>query len=208
VRPELIQQTPEIPAKAQAQRALDLIPNLPVLLVFGGSRGARSINQAVTQDLPALLAISQMIHVTGTLDEGWVQAKRAELPPELQARYRVMAYLHEEMTSALLAADLVLSRAGASILGEFPAVGLPAILAPYPYAGAHQNLNANYLVQHEAAVVITDAELPQRLNRTLLALLHNPERLWQMGQASLRLAKPEAAAVLAQEILKVGNYGS
>ncbi|MBI1880806.1 MAG: UDP-N-acetylglucosamine--N-acetylmuramyl-(pentapeptide) pyrophosphoryl-undecaprenol N-acetylglucosamine transferase, partial [Chloroflexi bacterium] len=124
-----------------ARRQLSLGDDLPVLMVFGGSRGARSINQAVTQELETYLQVCQVIHVTGVLDEAQVLARRAELSPALQTRYHLSAYLHEEMMTALLAADLVISRAGASVLGEFPAVGLPAILVPYPYAGAHQRLN-------------------------------------------------------------------
>ena len=131
--------------KVAARRRLNLQDDLPVLLVFGGSRGARSINQAVAAQLEDFLAVSQLVHVTGSLDETWVHARREALPARLQARYHVSVYLHEDMTAALLAADLVISRAGASVLGEFPAVGLPAILVPYPYAGAHQALNADYL---------------------------------------------------------------
>src|SRR6185295_6162208 len=164
VRAELIVSTAEVSeAKTAARRRLGLHDDLPVLMVFGGSRGAHSINQAVLQELETFLAVSQVIHVTGVLDEAEVLAQRAELSPAWQTRYHVSAYLHDEMTTALLAADLVISRAGASVLGEFPAVGLPAIVAPYPYAGAHQNLNAAYLARHEAAVVIADADLGQSL---------------------------------------------
>jgi UDP-N-acetylglucosamine--N-acetylmuramyl-(pentapeptide) pyrophosphoryl-undecaprenol N-acetylglucosamine transferase len=178
------------------------------LTVFGGSRGARSINEAVTQQLEALLQMGQVVHVTGTLDEASVLARRAELSPDAQTRYRVSAYLHDEMVTALLAADLVVSRAGASVLGEFPAAGLPAILVPYPYAGAHQNANAAYLARHGAAIVVNDADLNRRLRDTVIDLLANPEKLEAMRRASRSLALPAAAARLAQEILMVSNYGN
>lgn len=194
--------------KVAARRQLGLRDDLPVLMVFGGSRGARSINQAVTQQLEAYLQVSQVVHVTGTLDEAWVLARRAELPPDWQIRYRVSAYLYDEMVTALLAADLVISRAGASVLGEFPAAGLPAILVPYPYAGAHQNSNAAYLARHGAAVVINDADLNQRLKDTVIDLLTNREKLVVMRQACQSLAQPEAASRLAQEILVVSNDGN
>ncbi len=217
VRKELFTETAEVSRtsavspeeiKPAARRRLGLHDDLPVLMVFGGSRGARSINQAVTTELETLLKISQVVHVTGTLDVDWVRARRAELPPELQARYHVSAYLHDEMVTALLAADLVISRAGASVLGEFPAAGLPAILVPYPYAGAHQALNAAYLARHGAAVVINDADVSQKLKETVIDLLANRDKLQTMRQAAQSLAQPEAAARLAGEILAVSNYGN
>jgi UDP-N-acetylglucosamine:LPS N-acetylglucosamine transferase len=112
------------------------------------------------------------------------------------------------MVVALLAADLVISRAGASVLGEFPAAGLPAILVPYPYAGAHQDLNAAYLAQHQAAVVIKDTDLNERLKETVKELLINKEKLQAMSQASARLAQPGAAARLAQAIVEVRDRGN
>lgn len=207
VRAELLGQS-LAERKPAARRQLGLSDELPVVLVFGGSRGARSLNRAVAGQLEAYLSVCQLVHVTGSLDEGWGLARRAELPSESQARYHVSAYLHEEMVTALLAADLVISRAGASVLGEFPAVGLPAILVPYPYAGAHQNVNAQYLAQHQAAVIINDTELDSQLKDTVINLITNPQKLQAMRQAGQKLARPEAAARLAQEILEVSTHGS
>jgi len=188
--------------KAMARHQLGLIDDLPVLLVFGGSRGARSLNQAITAELEAYLQICQIVHVSGTLDEAWVQAKRNELSADVQPRYHPTAYLHDDMITALLAADLVVSRAGASVLGEFPSVGLPSILVPYPYAGAHQTANANYLAKHEAAIVIQEVDIKQFLRETVIRIITNRQKLKTMGQACQALAKPEAAAKLAQLILE------
>ncbi len=195
-------------AKAAARRQLNLSDDLPVLLVFGGSQGARSINRALTAHLEAYLEVSQIVHVSGALDQAWTQARRAELPPRLQTRYHLAAYLHQQMIAALLAADLVVSRAGASVLGEFPAVGLPAILVPYPYAGAHQRLNANYLARRQAALVVNDADLDQILKETVLNLITNKKKLQAMRQACKSLAQPGAAARLAREIWEVGTHGN
>lgn len=208
VRPELVADATNPAAGAQARRQLNLVDDLPVLLVFGGSRGARSINQAVNAALESLLAQCQLVHITGTLDADWVQARRNELPPALQARYHVYAYLHQEMTSALLAANLVIARAGASVMGEFPMAGLPAILVPYPYAGAHQTLNAAYLADNGAAVIVDDADLNEKLKDTVLDLLANHSKLQKMQTTSAALAQPDASARLAQLILEVRTYAN
>ena len=203
VRPALV--TTFGSGKAAARLKLGLTERLPVLLVFGGSQGARSINRSLTDRLEDYLEVSQIIHVTGVLDEAWVQAKKSKLPQNLQARYHVAAYLHNEMVAALVAADLVVSRAGASTLGEFPAVGLPAIVVPYPYAGAHQALNANYLVQHQAAIIVENADLEHRLKDTVINLITDQEKLQAMSQACRNLAQPDAAARLAKEIISLHN---
>lgn len=204
VRAELAAGVTDV-VKRRARQRLGLVEDEPVLIVFGGSRGARSLNQAVVENLPAWLEHCQIIHITGPLDESWVQAKWAELPPARQARYRVAAYLHEEMVPTLQAADLVVARAGASTLGEFPALGLPAILVPYPHAGAHQAQNAAYLVRRGAALSIADAEIKQELKQAMLDLITNGEKLQAMSQASQQLARPDAALRLAQEIVSVSH---
>ncbi len=208
VRPELRLASSAGQQAAKARRDLGLSDEWPVLLVFGGSRGARSINQAIAGQVESILEVCQIIHVTGKLDIDWVQARRAALPPALQARYHVSAYLHDEMPPALQAADLVVSRAGASIMGEFPAVGLPAILVPYPYAGSHQGLNANYLAGHQAAVVIEDAEVKQKLANAVINLLSDKAQLQAMSEACKTLAKPDAADRLAQVIVEVQAHGN
>jgi UDP-N-acetylglucosamine--N-acetylmuramyl-(pentapeptide) pyrophosphoryl-undecaprenol N-acetylglucosamine transferase len=194
--------------KAVARRQLGLADDWPVLLVFGGSRGARSINRAVSDQLEDYLRVSQVIHVCGTLDEPWVRAKQAELPEELRARYYLSAYLHEEKAAAFVAADLIICRAGASVMGELPAAALPAVLVPYPYAGAHQTLNAQYLVQHQAAIILDNADLHKRLKETVINLMVDKKKLEAMSQASHSLAKPDAAACLAREILEIRNGGN
>ena len=227
-----------------ARAALGLQPagldRLPVLLVMGGSRGARSINRAVGAALPVLLPRCQIVHISGTLDwpeveqvaaalrqaqgatrsvslsnrqqtEGATrsvsvsnrpQTEGADAPAELAERYHAYPYLHE-MPAALAAADLVVARAGAATLAEFPAVGLPAILAPYPYSGQHQDANAAYLADRGAAVILKDAELAARLAPTILGLLDAPERLAAMAKAARALSRPDAAANIADELYRL-----
>jgi UDP-N-acetylglucosamine--N-acetylmuramyl-(pentapeptide) pyrophosphoryl-undecaprenol N-acetylglucosamine transferase len=169
--------------------------------VFGGSKGARSINRALFPALPALLPDMQVVHVSGTLDWSEAGAALAALPGQVGAalaqRYHAYPYLHEEMGAALAAADLVVSRAGASSLGEFPQFGLPSILVPYPYAWRYQRVNAEYLQSRGAAVMVKDADLPQQLVETVRSLLLNPARLQPMRAAAASLARPDAAAAIA-----------
>ncbi|RLC60711.1 MAG: UDP-N-acetylglucosamine--N-acetylmuramyl-(pentapeptide) pyrophosphoryl-undecaprenol N-acetylglucosamine transferase [Chloroflexota bacterium] len=187
--------------KAAARATFALEAGMPVVTVFGGSRGARSINRALCSILDELLVRCQVIHVSGTLDADWVAERAKALPPDLRSRYRHYAYLHGEMVEALAAADLVVARAGASTLGEFPALGLPSILVPYPYAGQHQDVNADYLVQRGAAVKIADAELSAKLLPTIQALLDDRERLAEMSARARSLARPEAARRIAEELI-------
>ena len=145
-------------SKWSKENALDrfgLDPNLPALLVFGGSRGAHSINMAVLNILKNLLETVQVIHISGKLDWDQVQNAHEAIPASLKSRYHPHEYLHE-MGAAFAAADMVISRAGASTLGEYPLFGIPAILVPYPYAWRYQIQNAEYLKNHNAAVVIRD----------------------------------------------------
>ncbi len=189
-----------------ARRRLGLPEQGPVLLVAGGSRGARSINRAVGAGLADLLPRAVLVHLCGNEeDEGWLRQRAAELSPDLRARYHLYRYLHE-MPLAVAAADLAICRAGASVLGELPAAGLPAILVPYPYV--HQDENADYLVRHGAAVKVADARLrdaqgqpdPRVLLEAVRRILDDPARYAQMARAARRLACPQAAQAIAEQL--------
>lgn len=187
-------------AGAQRWQAIDhfkLDPNKKTLLVFGGSRGARSINIALIDALPDLLAKGdlQILHVTGELD-----AERAEAVRGTPG-YQSYAYLHDEMGLAMAAADLCVCRSGASTLGELPYFGLPALLVPYPHAWRYQKVNADYLAQRGAAKVLPDESLGQ-LADEVRALLDAPNRLAQMRAAALALRQDDAAGTIAG-LLKV-----
>jgi len=197
-RPELIGMKRET-----AIEGFGLSADLPTLLVFGGSKGARSINMALIPALKTLLKTMQIIHISGHLDWEIVQRKKQQIPEELKSRYRAYPYLHDQMGAALAGADLALSRAGASTLGEFPAFGLPAILVPYPHAWRYQYVNANYLAGKGAAVVITDQQLPELLLPTVRDLMIDQSKLKEMNQAMRALAKPEAAAHIAHILLEM-----
>lgn len=190
-----------------ARQRLGLLADLPVLLVFGGSRGARSINQALASALPELLPHCQVVHISGALDWPAAEAQAQRLSDEVLPRYHAYPYLHDEMPLALAAADLVVARAGASTLGEFPALGLPSILAPYPYSGQHQEVNADYLAQRGATVKLPDAQLGTQLASTVLRLLEDPAELAAMSQAARSLAQPAAAEAIGRELQRLAQTG-
>jgi undecaprenyldiphospho-muramoylpentapeptide beta-N-acetylglucosaminyltransferase len=182
--------------KPAARRTLNLNPNLTVLLVTGGSKGARSINRAVLNILPDLPEAVQVLHLTGELDWPAIQSALKAMPASVASRYHPQPYLHD-MGAALAAADLVVSRAGASTLGEYPTFGLPSVLVPYPYAWRYQKVNADFLVQRGAAMMVSDQNLAAQLLPTLQGLLNDPEKLQAMSSAMRSLARPDAARDLA-----------
>ncbi len=172
---------------------------VPTLVVAGGSKGARSINKAVLDVLPQLLERMQVIHLTGYLDWEAVDEKSKQLPQALSERYQPFPYLHE-MGAALAAADLIVSRAGASCLGEYPLFGLPAILVPYPYAWRYQKVNASYLADRGAAEILLDENLKDELYEHIINLIFDQKRLVGMRKAMESLATPDAAEKIAQMI--------
>ena len=191
-RPELGQWN-----RAAARSHFNLSSDLPVLLIAGGSKGARSINRPVIAALAGLLEMAQVVHITGSFDKDAAEAAQAALPQELQNRYRIFEYLHEDMGAALAAADLAVTRAGASTLGEYPLFGLPAILVPYQYAWRYQKVNADYLQRHGAALILEAGQLANELLPTIHDLFANPQRLQAMRQAMQSLARPNAASEIA-----------
>lgn len=181
----------------QARQTLNLRTDLPCLLVIGGSTGARSLNKALLDILPDLLSEMQVVHLSGRLDWSEVENAHKVLPPEKAARYHPYPYLHEEIGAALSAADLVISRAGASTLGEYPLFALPAILVPYPYAWRYQQTNARYLERRGSAIIVEDSELPMKLLPTIQSLMRDKGRREQMRQAMQGLNHPQAAESIA-----------
>ena len=109
------------------------------------------------------------------------------------------------MGAALASADLVISRAGASTLGEFPFFGLPAILVPYPHAWRYQKVNADYLAERGAAVIVKDEMLKNELLPVIKDLLANPSKREAMSKAMKSLSHPQAAQAIAEQIMQLGG---
>jgi UDP-N-acetylglucosamine--N-acetylmuramyl-(pentapeptide) pyrophosphoryl-undecaprenol N-acetylglucosamine transferase len=162
------------------------------VLVFGGSLGARTINEAAVEAFRA--APFRVLHAAGTRDHAALAA-RAGGP-----HYDLRPYI-EDFGEALAACDLCVARAGGSVF-EIAAAGKPAILVPYPHATAdHQTANARWMQAAGAAVVVPDDELTAaRLGQEVGALLGDPSRLAAMAAASAALARPDAAQAVADEV--------
>jgi UDP-N-acetylglucosamine--N-acetylmuramyl-(pentapeptide) pyrophosphoryl-undecaprenol N-acetylglucosamine transferase len=199
LRPDLTEWTRE-----RAARHLELSTDQPTLLVMGGSLGARSINTPILRSLDALLDMAQVIHLSGEPDWPAVEAAASALTVDRRRRYRPMPYLHE-IGAAFAAADLAVSRAGASTLGELPFFGLPALLAPYPHAWRYQKVNAEYLARRGAALVIPDEQLAERLLPSIRELLHQPEQRQAMRRALHSLRRPGAADAIAGQLLELAG---
>jgi UDP-N-acetylglucosamine--N-acetylmuramyl-(pentapeptide) pyrophosphoryl-undecaprenol N-acetylglucosamine transferase len=183
--------------KAKALDYFNFDPTLPTLTVAGGSKGARSINNALMKILPRLLEEMQVVHLVGHLDWEQIDAQAQILSPQQAKRYQAFPYLHE-MGAALAAGDLIVSRAGASILGEYPLFALPAILVPYPHAWRYQHVNAAYLAEHGAAVILRDEDLEHTLYNQIHNLMSEPARLTRMSRAMASLAQPDAVEKITQ----------
>jgi UDP-N-acetylglucosamine--N-acetylmuramyl-(pentapeptide) pyrophosphoryl-undecaprenol N-acetylglucosamine transferase len=193
-------------ADREAARArFGVSPNASCVLIFGGSLGARRLNHAAL-DAFGSAAPGAVVHAAGQRDYEDLRSRLEELgSPD---HYRLFPYI-EPFADALAAADLVVARAGGSVF-EVAAAGRPAILVPYPHATAdHQTSNARYMEQAGAAVVIPDAELDgPRLAREVAALLGAPQRTAAMAKAARAVARPDAADVIADELLALtGRVG-
>jgi UDP-N-acetylglucosamine--N-acetylmuramyl-(pentapeptide) pyrophosphoryl-undecaprenol N-acetylglucosamine transferase len=186
--------------RAGARATLGLPPHENVVLVTAGSLGARAINEAVWAQLPRLLEQAVVMHVTGRDDEQRAREHAAALTPEVRSRYIVHGYT-PNLPAAMIAADLVVSRAGASSLGELPAASVPAILVPGEYEGWSQAPNAEYMRAEGAAVTLVNSNL-DRLADTVLELLSDGERLHRMREASRALARPGAARDIALIVME------
>jgi UDP-N-acetylglucosamine--N-acetylmuramyl-(pentapeptide) pyrophosphoryl-undecaprenol N-acetylglucosamine transferase len=163
------------------------------LLVFGGSRGAHSINRTMGEIAGRLARLDvppRIVHQTGEADAASARLAASDYPDGL---YEVQPFL-DDMPARLAASDLVVCRAGASTLSELTAAGRPAVLVPYPHAADdHQRHNAESIAKVGAARVVTDDELGDgRLAGVLEGLLADREGLRRMGAASRSLAQPGA----------------
>ncbi len=183
----------------KARAHFGLQPDLPVLLVTGGSQGAASLNRAVLGAAGALRAAGlQVLHVIGP------KAGEVDVPPG-PVPYVVVPYL-DRMDLGYAAADFALCRAGAMTCAELTAVGLPAAYVPLPHGNGEQRLNAEPIEQAGGGLIIADADLsPEWISSTLLPILLDDELVSAMSQAAAASGNRDADADLAALVLQVGR---
>lgn len=200
--------------RLQGFRYFGLDPETFTVLVTGGSRGARRINQVMLEVYRkislgnSVLSQLQVIHLTGSAEyrKFCQEMERMGLNTDKIGKLVIKPYLHE-MEYALKVADLVISRAGAATLAEITALGIPAILIPYPFAtGDHQYHNARYLESQGAAVLIPEKELtPAGLLKEIEKLAGDKNLREKMSRQSLRIGRPEAGELIVRTLLNVGK---
>jgi len=187
------------PERQAACEQLGLAPEIPVVLVSGGSQGAHSLNAAMAAALPQFGAQEvQFLWMTGQADAP--QAR--EVAQRAAAHVEVFAFI-DDMATACAAADLIIGRAGASSAAEIAVLGKPSILVPYPHAtDNHQEQNARAFQDAGAAILLPDAECTgDRLAHIIRELLADSDRLEAMAAAAASLARPGAAGAIVEEIL-------
>jgi UDP-N-acetylglucosamine--N-acetylmuramyl-(pentapeptide) pyrophosphoryl-undecaprenol N-acetylglucosamine transferase len=191
---------PAVTDRHAARARFGLAVDDTCVLIFGGSLGARSINEASVDAFAD--APFRVLHACGVRDHEVLRERLGDPPP---ANYDLQPYI-TPFGDALAAADLTVARAGGSIF-EIASHGLPAILVPYPHASAdHQTANARWMADAGAAIVVPDAQLTaQRLDDEVGALLGDTGRLAAMAKASRGLARPDAARDIAREVLEAAG---
>jgi len=201
IRPSLVPPADSAALVAEARQFFDLPDNKPVILVMGGSQGARGVNNAVIAALPALAAAAdrvQLLHITGTLDHETVRAACAAVPA-LTSR---VAPFCQRMELAYALAAVAVCRSGASSLTELSAWGLPSVLVPYPIAADdHQRRNAAIFTRAGAALSVEEKDIAAgQLGPLLLDLIADTEKHRALGAAMRRLAPANAAGLICDII--------
>ena len=193
--------------RQEAAQQMGLDPAKRTVLIVGGSLGARSMNESVLQQLELIRQQTdvQFVWQTGKYYSEAIaqQLKERTCPSNLH----VMDFI-SDMAVAYAAADLVVSRAGAGSISEFCLLGKPVILVPSPnVAEDHQTKNAMALVQKDAALYVPDAEAPDNLLPTAISTVKNTKKLQALSQNILRLARPNAASDIADEVIRLAEAG-
>jgi UDP-N-acetylglucosamine--N-acetylmuramyl-(pentapeptide) pyrophosphoryl-undecaprenol N-acetylglucosamine transferase len=187
----------------KARAHFGLRPDLPVLLVTGGSQGAASLNRTMLAAAGAITSVGvQVLHIVGPRSGGWGSAPRGAVP------YVTLEYL-DRMDLGYAAADFALCRAGAMTCAELTAVGLPAAYVPLPHGNGEQRLNALPIARAGGGLIVEDAELsPEWIRGVLLGVLLDHERVAAMSRAAAGVGNRDADSDLAVRVLQVADEAS
>lgn len=192
-------------SKEESSVAFGLDPNIPTILLMGGSLGARTMNESVLRNWN-LISTSpiQFIWQTGGYYKNYIQE---ELDKKDMPKNIYITDFIGRMDQAYTAADLVLSRAGASSISEICLLGKPSILVPSPnVAEDHQTHNAMALVNKQAAILVRDSEASKKLIPVAIEIVQDREKLESLGKNALSMAFKDSARVIADEVLKLAKY--
>lgn len=185
--------------RVDALGSFDFTAKQPVLLVLGGSGGAKALNDIMAFEIP-LLHDSANLQIIWQCGPKYLDELAGKIDPDKYPNLRLVSFI-DDISTAYAAADLVVTRAGAGTCSELTVVGQPAILIPSPnVAGDHQTKNAKSLVDAGAAKLLEEPMLKQAFYETVTELIRNDEELGNMRQAMKSLAKPNAAEEIATEI--------
>jgi UDP-N-acetylglucosamine--N-acetylmuramyl-(pentapeptide) pyrophosphoryl-undecaprenol N-acetylglucosamine transferase len=187
--------------RAAARARLDLPPDAPVILIFGGSQAVRRFNAAVAAALPRLVARVHVLHVSGESGYAAALATREQLPVDVRGRYRPFPFLRDDMLAALVATDLVVGRAGSSTLAEVTALGIPSVIVPYPHAAGHQGANAEILAAAGAARIVPDEAFGADALVAATDILFDEPARAAMATAARGFGRPGAADAIAALVL-------
>lgn len=194
--------------KNNAKEIFKLTTDNPILLILGGSQGAQKINHTILEILPQLLPEMEIIHQTGESNFNEMKEKSESLDRDLIPRYHLTPFLKDNLKDVLAAADLITSRAGSNTINEIAAVGKPSILIPIENSASdHQRENAYIFARAGASLVIEEPNLtPHLLLSRIKELLNDRVLLEKMGEHAKKLARPEAARLIAEEIIRLVSF--
>ncbi len=186
----------------EARKFFDLEKNRPTLLIFGGSQGARNMNLAVSKMIEKMLSLGiQIIWQTGKISKP--MAEKSVVGCKFRKRVKVLEFIHE-MDKAYAAADVIVSRAGAISIAEIVQVNKPAIFVPLPSAAEdHQTHNAMSLVNKNAALIVPEKELEDKLLEAVHTLMKNPEKRDEMKANLRQFEHGDATKRIVDEVVKL-----
>jgi len=204
-RPTFVTGTPirdvDAISRDAARTRLDLPPDAPTILIFGGSQAVRRFNAAVAAALPRLVERVHVLHVSGESGYAAALATREQLPAGLRERYRPYPFLRDDMLAALVATDLVVGRAGSSTVAEVTALGIPSVIVPYPHAAGHQGANAEILAAAGAARIVADEAFDADALVAATDILFDERARTAMATAARGFGRPGAADAIAALVL-------